>query len=211
VLAAWHAPDRLAAAGEWPERDAALVDVSIFSEAGFVVARRGSGGRPAPLKLGSIVAPREGDGAVAVVELAKSDAGTLMLRGPIVPRHAFPPGIDRSDQPHFEIARDGFVETGYPCRVDPLSETLTVTGPPAGMVNVGAYRFPLCTLLATIGRLDAAAALAALPDALSGQRLAGTAADLDAMQSALAAAGVNPLVTAAFGERGEEILRAAVA
>lgn len=211
LLAAWHAPERLVPAGEWPERDAALIDVSIFGEAGFVVARRGGGGRPAPLKLGSVVCPREGDGAVAVVELAASEAGTLMLRGPIVPRHAFPSGIERSDQPYFKIGRDGFVETGIPCRVDPLSGTLTVTGPPAGIVNVGAYRFPLCTLLAMVGRLDAAAALAALPDALSGQRLAGTAADLDAMQSALAAAGVNPLVTAAFGERGEEILRAAVA
>lgn len=209
VLAAWHAPERLAAAAEWPERDAALVDVSIFGEAGFIAARRGSGGRPAPLKLGTVVAPRDGEGAVAVVELMTGDAGTLMLRGPIVPCHAFPPGIERSDQPHFEIARDGFVDTGFPCLLDPLSQTVTVTGPPPGIVAVGAYRFPLCTLSATIGRIDATAALAALPDALSGQRLAGTAADLDAMQAALAAAGVNPLVAAAFGERGEQVLRAA--
>lgn len=211
VLAAWHGPERLAAAAEWPERDATVVDVAIFGEAGFIAARRGGGGRPAPLQLGSVIAPRDGEGAVAVVELATSEAGTLMLRGPMVPRHAFPPGIERSDRPHFAIARDGFVDTGFPCRVDPLSRTVTVTGPPPGFVQVGAYRFPLCTLSATIGRIDGGAALAALPDALSGQRLVGTAADLDAMASALTALGVNPLVTAAFGERGAQVLRDAVA
>ena len=129
----------------------------------------------------------------------------------MVPRHVFPPGIERSDQPHFEIPRDGFVDSGFPCRVDPLSQTLVVTGPPSGIVNVGGYRFPLCALLAMIGRIDAGAALAALPDPLTGQRLVGTAADLDAMAAALRALGVNPLVTAAFGERGEQVLREAVA
>jgi hypothetical protein len=208
VLAAWHAPERVAAAGEWPERDAALVDVSIFGETGFIAARRGNGGRAAPLKLGSVVAPRDGDGAVPVLELATTETGTLMLRGPMVPRHVFPSGIERSDQPHFEIAHDGFVDTGFPCRVDPLSQTVTITGPPAGIVTVGAYRFALCALLATLGRIDATAALAALPDALSGARLTGMAADLDAMAAALSALGVNPLVAAAFGERGEQVLRA---
>jgi hypothetical protein len=211
ILAAWHGPERLAAAAEWPERDATLVDVPIFGEAGFIAARRGSGARTAPLRLGPLLAPRDGDGAVEVVEVATNDAGTVMLRGPMVPRHAFPPGIERSDQPHYDIARDGFVDTGFPCRVDPFSRTVTVTGPPSGIVNVGAYRFPLCTLLATIGRIDGGAALAALPDALSGQRLVGTAADLDAMVAALTALGVNPLVTAAFGARGEQVLRDAVA
>ena len=79
------------------------------------------------------------------------------------------------------------------------------------MVNVGAYRFALCTLLATIGRIDGGAALAALPDPLLGERLVGNAADLAAMQAALSAIGVNPLVTAAFAARGERILREAIA
>ncbi len=92
-----------------------------------------------------------------------------------------------------------------------MSNALVITGPPSGIVNVGGYRFPLCALLETIGRIDAGAALAALPDPLTGQRLVGTAADLDAMAAALGALGVNPLVTAAFGEHGEEILREAIA
>ncbi len=130
---------------------------------------------------------------------------------PLVPRGAFPPGIENSDQPYLRIARDGFVDTGFPCRVDLLRQTVAITGPPSGIASVGAYRFPLCTLLATIGRIDAGAALAALPDPLTGQRLVGTAADLAGMQSALSALGANPLVTAAFGERGEQVLREAVA
>ena len=51
---------------------------------------------------------------MAVAELAATETGTVALRGPMVPHHAFPPGIERSDQPHFEIGRDGFVDTGYP-------------------------------------------------------------------------------------------------
>ena len=209
VVAAWHAPDRLADSADWPERDAVLVDVSIFGEAGLIAARRGAGARPAPLPLGAVVAPREGDNAVSIAELTATETGTVALRGPMVPRHAFPPNIERSDQPHFSIQRDGFVDTGYPCDVDVVSKTATVTGPLAGIVNVGGYRFPLCALLQTVGRIDPGAALSASPDPLTGQRLVGSAADPDAMQAALSYMGVNPLVTAAFAGRGERILREA--
>ena len=215
VLAAWPAPDRLAASAEWRERDAVLIDVPIFGEAGLLAARRGAGGRSAPMPFGAVVAPRTGQenghDPVIVAELSATETNTLALRGPMVPRQPFPPGIERSDQPHFEIGRDGSVDTGYACRLDPVSKTIAVTGPPSGIVNVGFYRFALCTLLETIGRIDAGAALAALPDPLLGQCLAGTAADLEAMQAALGALGVNPLVTAAFAERGEGNLRQAIA
>jgi hypothetical protein len=211
ILAAWHAPERLAASTDWAERDAILVDVSIFGEAGLVAARRGVGGRPAALPLGLVRAPRDGDGAVTVAELIATEAATLALRGPMVPRHTFPPGIARSDQPHFEIGRDGLVDTGYQCSVDPVCKTIMVTGAPAGIVNVGGYRFPLCGLLETIGRIDDRATLAALPDALIGQRLVGNAGDRAAMQAALNACGINPLVVAAFAERGERAWRRALA
>ena len=210
VVAAWHAPDRLATGADWPEREASLIDVPIFGEAGLIAARRGAGGRPLPIPLGAVGAPRDSEGAVAVVELAATATDRVALRGPMVPRHMFPPGIERSDQPHFEIAGDGFVDSGYPCRVDSLRQSIVVAGPPAGIVNVGGYRFPLCALLQQIGRIDGGAALAALPDPLTGQRLVGSAADLGAMAAALNALGVNPLVAAAFGERGEQALRQAV-
>ena len=52
-----------------------------------------------------------------------------------------------------------------------------------------------------IAHIAEGSTLAALPDALAGQRLAGVAADRDAIRAALAALGANPLVVAAFRER----------
>ncbi len=203
VIAAWRSPERLDGSAAWREPDAVLVDVPIFGEAGLLAARRQAGGEPAAMALGPIQAPRDGNGATAVTvgELLQSPAGTLAWRGSMVPHHPFPPGVERSDQPHFEIARGGVVDTGYACRVDPLTKALTVTAPPAGLVSVGGYRFALCNLLAAVGRIERGATLAALPDALTGERLLGTAADRDAMQAALEAAGVNPIVAAAFAAR----------
>jgi hypothetical protein len=219
ILAAWRAPERLAASPDWRERDAVLVDVAIFGETGVVAARRGPGGRPAPLPLGAVHAPR-GDqesrqgsarGAVAVAELSATASNTVALRGPMVPHHAFPPGIERSGQPHFAIGRDGLVDTGYACRVDRMSKTITVTAPPAGIVTMGGYRFPLRSLLETVGHIDAGATLAALADPVIGQRLIGTAADPKAMQAALRDFGINPLVVAAFAGGDETIWREALA
>jgi hypothetical protein len=214
VLVAWRAPEELAASPDWPERDAAFVDVSIFGEAGLVAAHRGMGGRPAPLPLGAVIAPRDsgGDGGtVTVAELSATVNDTLGLRGPMLPHHVFPPGIERSDQPHFAIGRDGVVDTGYACRIDRMSRTIAVTEAPAGIVTTGGYRFPLCRLLETVGAIDARATLAALADPVIGQRLIGTAADPKAMQTALEELGINPLVVAAFAARDEAVRREALA
>ena len=86
------------------------------------------------------------------------------------------------------------VDSGYPCRVDAVRKTMTVSGPPAGIVDVGGYRFPLCGLLETIGRIDADATLAAVPDPLLGQRLVGTAPIARPCRCALDGIGLNPLV-----------------
>ena len=210
VLAAWHAPEQLAAAGAWRERDTTLVDVPIFGEAGLLAARRGAGGEALAIPAGPIVAPREGASAVAVAELVATETGTVALRGPMAPHHAFPPGVERSDQPHFEIGRGGLIDTGYSCHANAVTKTLTITGAPAGIVSVGAYRFPLCGLLETIGAIDGGATLAALPDAVAGQRLVGKAGDRAAMRAALDAAGVNPIVAAAFNDAAEPEMREAV-
>jgi acyl-coenzyme A synthetase/AMP-(fatty) acid ligase len=208
VIAAWRAPERLAASPTWREHGTALVDVSIFGEAGLVAARRGTGGRATPIPFGLVVAPRGNPSAIVVAELVRTDAGTVALRGPMVPRHAFPPGIERSGLAHFEIDRFGLVDTGYTCRVDPMSKAMVVTGPPSGIVSVGGYRFPLHELQEAIGQIDGAANVAALPDPLVGQRLMGEAVERDAVQAALNAVGINPLVGAAFRERGERADRA---
>jgi len=207
VLAAWRSPEQLAGSAPWREHDAALVDVPIFGEAGLLVARRQAGGRPAAIPAGPINAPRDGASAVAVVELVATRTNTLALRGPMVPRHPFPPGVERSDQPHFQIGGDGLVDSGYGCRLDAMTNTLTITGPPADLVSVGGYRFPLVGLRQAIGRIDGAATLSPRPDPLVGQRLVGQAGDAAAMKAALAAAGLNPIIAAAFGERAESDLR----
>ena len=203
VIAAWRAPERLATSAAWREPDTALIDVAIFGEAGLVAARRGANGRAAPIPFGPVVAPRGSTGAVVVAEVLRTAAGTVALRGPMVPRHAFPPGIERSGLPHFKIDRFGLVDTGYACRVDPVTKAMIVTGPPSGIVGVGGYRFPLHELEEAVGKIESTATLAALPDPLVGQRLVGEAVRRDVVQAALNAVGINPLVAAAFRDRGE--------
>lgn len=210
ILAPWHAPEQFAGSADWLERDAVLVDVPIFGEAGLVAARRGADGRPQPLPLGYAAEPDKAAGALTVAELGVTETATLALRGPMVPRHSFPPGIERSEQPHFAIGADGWVDTGYPCRADAVAGTVTVTGAPIGFVTIGGYRLALHTLLETIRGIDPTATLTAEPDPLLGQRLVGTAADGDAMARALTNIGVNPLVVAAFASQGERALRDAM-
>jgi AMP-binding enzyme len=204
IVAAWHGPEQLAGSAEWRKPDTALVDVSIFGEAGLVAACRGADGRPATLPFGLVTAPFGVGGGMPVAEFGAMATNTLALGGPMVPRHAFPPGIEKTDQPHFELGRDGLVDTRYPCRVDAANNTVTVSGPLSGVVNVGGYRLSLSSLLKTIRRVDAGATLAVLPDALMGRRLTGIAADPAAMRRALNAAGLNPLVVAAFADSADE-------
>jgi hypothetical protein len=207
IVAPWRSPDLLATSPVWAAQNINLVDVAIFGETGLVAVRRDGAGRPAPLPLGPLAAPAAGTGAavgaVVVAELALTEAGTVGMRGPMVPHHMFPPGIERSGLPHFKIGHGGLVDSGYPCSVDLATQALVVTGPPAGIVSIGGYRFPLHDLQEVVGRVDSGATLAAVPDPLVGQRLIGAAADRATVQAALNAVGFNPLVVAAFGDRGE--------
>jgi non-ribosomal peptide synthetase component F len=200
VIAAWRAPERLAASPTWRRPDIALVDVPIFGEIGFIPARRALGGRPSPIPVGAAGRPLQ-EGAGMAVEAVRTDRGTVALRGAMVPRHAFPPGIAHSELPHLKIGSDGFVDTGYACRVDSASKALVVTAPPLGIVSVGGYRFAFRDLQSVVGGIDDAATLAALPDPLVGQRLIGNAADRLRMQTGLDGFGANPLVVAAFRDR----------
>jgi hypothetical protein len=210
ILAQWHAPERLAGSPLWRQENHAnttLIDVPIFGEAGLVASRRGEDGRPAPVPLGPAFSPREDEGGAVLAELKATAMNTLALRGPMVPHHHFPARVERTDLPHFAIGKDGYVETGYACRVDPVRQSLVVTGPPSGFVTVGGYRLPLRRLLETVARIDVEATLTAVPDPLVGHRLVGTASDCAAMQIALGALGLNPLVAAAFAEHGAQQYR----
>jgi len=126
VIAAWRSPERLALSPVWRQPSAALVDVSIFGEAALVPSRRGLDGTPNALRLGSVLAQRDGAGGVVVAELMRTDAGTLAVRGPMVPHHSFPPGIERSGLPYFKVERRGVVDTGYACLIDPGSDAITM-------------------------------------------------------------------------------------
>jgi hypothetical protein len=135
-------------------------------------------------------------------------SGTLGLRGPMVSHHNFPPGAERAGLPHLAIGPDGTIDTGYACEHDDATETLAVTAPPSRIVNVGGYRLPLRDLQDVVGRIDAAASLAAVPDPLVGQRLLGRAPDRRTMQAALGAVGVNPIVISAFRDGDDPALAA---
>jgi hypothetical protein len=202
VVAAWRAPEQLRRAPDWRESATRLVDVQLFGEIGLIAARRGADGRPAPIPLGPLVAPRgAADGAIAVVEVATTGHGTLALRGPMVPTSAFPPGVERTSLPRLQAAADGFVDTGYAGEAGRDNGAVTVSRPPPGLVSFGGYRFAIGELKSIISALDPSGTLAVRPDAIAGHRLTGTAANHEAIRMALRGIGANPLLVEAFGAR----------
>jgi hypothetical protein len=199
VIAAWRAPEQLRRAPDWPYAATSLIDVQLFGEIGLIAARRGPEGRPAPIPLGLVVAPRGVEGALTVAEVAATPHGRLALRGPMVPKNAFPPGAERTSLPRFVAAADGFVDTGYAGEVSRDGIAIVATGPPAGLVSFGGYRFAVGELTSIINGLDPSGTLAVRPDALAGHRLAGTATNPEAIRMALRGIGANPLLVEAFG------------
>jgi hypothetical protein len=202
VVAVWRAPEQLPRAPEWREATPAMIDVQVFGEIGLIAGRRGPGGRPAPTPVGPVLAPRGADGALTVAEIAASPNGTVALRGPMVPRRAFPPGVERTLLPQIRADADGFVDTGFGCEVGPYATFLLVTGPPRGLVSFGGYRFAVRVIKEMVSRIDATGTLAVLPDALAGHRLAGTSKNLASLQQALREIGVTPILIDAFRDRG---------
>ena len=200
ILAFWRAPERLPLAPAWPMPHVNLIDVAIFGEIGLCAVHRPDG-RPAPIPSGKIRAPQGSPRAVIVADIARTPAGTIGFGGPMAPRHAFPPGAEQSFPSYFRIGDDGTVDTGYPCSVDPQTGALAVTGPPAGLVSVGGYRFCMHEIQDVVAHTDDQASVAAFPDAFAGHRLAGASRDRPAMRRTLAAIGLNPLIIRAFRDR----------
>ncbi len=95
----------------------------------------------------------------------------------------------------------GVVDTGYPCKLERVSNTLTVDGPQPGIVNVGGYHFRMRDLQDLIASIEDGSSLAAFPDPLAGHRLAGIGEDREAICQALLSYGANPLLVAAFRAR----------
>lgn len=203
VVATWRSPERLATCPVWPSSAPPLVDVTVFGEIGLFAATRGEEGKPLGLRPGPQGRQRQEGDALSLIEAVRTPAGTVALRGPMVPVHSFPPGAtgDRLGNPRLAVDEEGFIDTGYPCRFAPSSGSLIVTGPPTGIVSVGGYRFIIATLQEAVSRVEPAAMIAAFPDGLTGQRIAGVALRREELQAALRQFGLGPLVVNAFRAR----------
>jgi hypothetical protein len=198
VFAAWRAPERCLASPAWQHTGATLTDVLLFGETALIGSRRDADGLPVALPAFAVTAPRGSANPVPIVEIMRTGTGTLAVRGPMVPRHAFPPGTERLGSPHLKADDEGFVDTFQSCRIDRMTGTVELTGPPPGVVDVGSYRFLLTDLDDMVRRASGGAFITALPDALSGHRLAGVSGTGDDVRTTLIGIGANPLIAGAF-------------
>jgi hypothetical protein len=96
-----------------------------------------------------------------------------------------------------------YVDTDYSARLDRSTGAICITSPPSGIMAVGGYRFLAQDLQEWARRLGPGALLTALPDRLSGHRLAGRARDNARAREALAELGLNPLMVEAFRDRSQ--------
>ena len=113
---------------------------------------------------------------------------------------AYAPPMPPSDSLLPPQPRD-YVDTGYAARLDRSSGAISITSPPSGIVAVGGYRFLSQDLQEWAKRLGQGALLTALPDRLSGYRLAGRSQDNARGREALNELGLNPLMVEAFRDR----------
>jgi hypothetical protein len=155
--------------------------------------------------FGTVSVPRGTRGGAVVAEVRPAAGGTIAMRGPMVPRAPFPPGIERTTLPQLKLAANGFVDTGFACWSDRDKAPLLVTGPPPGVISVGGYRLRMRDVQAVVAEIDPEATLAALPNRHSGHRLAGASSDPAGMRGSLAARGILPLVADAFRSRAQAI------
>jgi hypothetical protein len=190
VIALWRSPEQLRRAAHWREELPALTDVQVFGETGLIAGRRGPTGMPMPIPLGPLAAPRGNKDGLKVIEVERTAAGMLALRGPMLAHASRPPG-----------ETECFIDTGFPCRLGADGVSIEIAGPPPGLVGCGGYRFVMHELSAFVSRVDPDGILIALPDTLAGHRLAGFAADRNGIRTALQEMGANPLLVAAFRDQ----------
>ncbi len=203
VIGLWRAPEQVASSPVWTAEQATLTDIYLFGEAGLFAARRTADGAPAPVLLGPQGAPRGVPGSSIAGEIFLTPKGTLALRGPMVTPAAYAPPPPPSDSLVAQPPCD-FVDTGYAARRDRSTGAICITSPPSGIMAVGGYRFLSQDLLEWARRLGQGALLTALPDRLSGHRLAGRAQDNARAREALGALGLNPLMVEAFRDRASQ-------
>jgi hypothetical protein len=200
VIGLWRAPEQVAASEPWPAGQASFTDIYLFGEAGLYGGRREDDGTPLTIKPGPHGAPRSAASSSIAGEILLTPKGTLGLRGPMVTVEAY---AQQTPSTHLLVPQPAidYVDTGYAARLDRATGGILITAPPSGMMAVGGYRFLADDLQEWAKRLGQGAMLTALPDRLSGHRLAGRANNNARAREALAELGLNPLMVEAFRDR----------
>ena len=204
MIGLWRTPEQVASSALWTPDQVRFTDVYLFGEVGLFGASRIADGAPARIMPGPHGAPRDVPGTSIAGETLLTPRGTLGLRGPMVAVAAYVTAPPPSDSLVPLPPRD-YVDTGYSARLDRSSGAICITSPPAGIVAVGGYRFLSQDLQEWAKRLGQGALLTALPDRLSGYRLAGRAQDNARGREALNELGLNPLMVEAFRDRANSI------
>lgn len=197
VMGLWRTPEQVASSASWSGTQR-FSDLYAFGEAGLFAIPREADGTASPVMPGSPLRRRNGSSAAAG-EAFVTRQGTLGLRGAMIPLAAYAP----QRRAHDGFAQPGpdHVDTGYAARLDRQTGAICITAPPSGVVNVGGYRFLANDLNDWAQRLPQGGMLTALPDRVSGHRLAGRAGDNVRARAALAELGLNPLMVEAFRDR----------
>ena len=196
VIGLWRAPEQVGSSPAWNGGPVSFTDLYIFGEAGLFGALRDVEGVPALVMPGSFTAPRNHAGGSPAGEILITPRGTLGMRGPMVTISPYAP-VPRHESLPLPPPAD-HVDTGYAARLDRATGAVCITAPPSGIMAVGGYRFLAQDLQDWAARLGQGALLTALPDRLSGYRLAGRAQDNARAREALSELGLNPLMVEAF-------------
>jgi non-ribosomal peptide synthetase component F len=198
VIGLWRTAEQVASSNVWhaPSR---FSDLYAFGEAGLFAIPRDADGGASPVLPGS-PRRRSQTTSAAASEAFVTKEGTLGLRGAMIPIAAYAPQRRALEGAPVRNLPD-HVDTGYAARLDRQTGALCITAPPSGVVNVGGYRFLANDLNDWAHRLPQGGMLTALPDRVSGHRLAGRASDNARARTALAQLGLNPLMVEAFRDR----------
>jgi acyl-CoA synthetase (AMP-forming)/AMP-acid ligase II len=200
VVGLWRTPEQVGSSALWIQNGIHLTDVYLFGEAGLFGARRANDGSPALVMPGPYRAPPEVHVSSTAGEVILTQKGTLGLRGPMVPLAAYAV-TDQPVDPFAALTPPDYVDTGYAARIDRTTGGIAITAPPSGVLAVGGYRFLADDLQEWARRLGPDAMLTALPDRLSGHRLAGRSNNNARAREALTELGLNPLMVEAFRDR----------
>jgi hypothetical protein len=198
VIGLWRTPEQVASSTLWTGAPR-FSDLYAFGEAGLFAVPREADGSAAPVLPGSPLRRNQSSSAAAS-EAFVTREGTLGLRGAMIPLAAYAPQR-KSREGLAPRALPDHVDTGYAARLDRQTGAICITAPPSGVVNVGGYRFLANDLNDWAQRLPQGGMLTALPDRVSGHRLAGRASDNARARAALAQLGLNPLMVEAFRDR----------